>query len=696
MKKKQSLQRPALFLFFFLLLLIAYAPSFQVGWHFDDLPNILNNTPLHLTELTLHSFKRTFFAYPEREGTLLRPISNLSFALNWFFHQDKAFGYHLVNFLIHFLATIFLFKSCLLLLSSPKMKGKVQGNPFLIATLAALFWALNPVQTQAVTYIVQRMASLAAMFTIIGIWCYLKGRLQPSCNKKQLIYYLGVLSAFFLALGSKENAILFPASIVLIELFFFRKALRFSKQNIILLVLGLFFILSFTILLKGPGVFHGIFASYSSRSFTPGQRVLTEFRIVLFYLSLLFYPAPFRLSLIHDIQVSTSFFHPISTFFSFLLIGFLTVSPFFFHKRYPLLSFAILFFLLNHSVESTFLNLELIFEHRNYLPSFFLFLPAASFLTTLTNRYRQQNKSIFFLFNGTIALLIIFLVFATMARNKVWLTKQSLWSDSLKKAPKSSGPYINLGHYYLFQENNLQKAFELNFLSLDKESATPWKTKFWAYNNMGYIMERGEKYNKALQFYDRALAVSKDTPYGKYNISTLAGKAQVLWKTGQKKQAMEIMNELTDADPTRGKYLQRYGEMLISENRVNEGITVLQSALSHSEMVSNEYSKSLLDFSLVYARSGFTKKSAFYMRLADILGVPVVPSSLCFIEASLLAERRDKADQAMNFLLSKITWAELVKILEGTSPNTPALPFDYPLLLDYAVEWIAEQEITIK
>ncbi|RWX48903.1 hypothetical protein VT98_10993, partial [Candidatus Electrothrix communis] len=169
------------------------------------------------------------------------------------------------------------------------MKGRAHGNRFLIAALAALFWALNPIQTQAVTYIVQRMASLAAMFTIIGIWCYLKGRRQQGNSiKKKLFYYIGLLLAFLLALGSKENAILLPASLVLIELFFFRETIKLSKQNFIILALGFLFVLGFTILLKGPDVFHGIFASYSTRSFTPGQRILTESRIILFYLSLLF------------------------------------------------------------------------------------------------------------------------------------------------------------------------------------------------------------------------------------------------------------------------------------------------------------------------------------------------------------------------------------------------------------------------
>ncbi|MCI5141218.1 MAG: hypothetical protein D3909_05730, partial [Candidatus Electrothrix sp. ATG1] len=541
MKNRQASRQPVLYLFFFLLLLIAYLPSFQAEWHFDDHPNILDNTPLHLTELTPQSLQQTFFAYPESKGTFLRPVSNLSFALNWFFQQDKVFGYHLVNFFIHLLTTIFLFQSCLLLLSTPKMKGRLQGNPYLIAALAALFWALHPIQTQAVTYIVQRVASLAAMFSIMGIWCFLKARLQHEKNiKKQIGYYLATLIAFLFALGSKENAILLPASLVLIELFFFRQTIKLSKQNLIILVLGFLFVLAFTILLKGPDVFHKVFASYSTRSFTPGQRILTESRVVLFYLSLLFYPAPFRLSLIHDIQVSTSLFHPITTLFAVLSLGFLIILPFILHKRYPLFAFALLFFLLNHTVESTFLNLELIFEHRNYLPSFFLFLPVASLISGLIHQYRQRNTTVSLVLTGATALFIIFLVFATLTRNKIWQTEQSLWTDALKKAPQSSGPYINLGLYYLLQTNNLQKAFELHFLSLDKKSATPWKTKLWAYQNMGYIMKRQGRYDKALQFYDQALAQSQYKPYGNNNRAIQAEKAQVLWKTGQQEPAMRI------------------------------------------------------------------------------------------------------------------------------------------------------------
>ncbi|XCN71768.1 MAG: tetratricopeptide repeat protein [Candidatus Electrothrix aestuarii] len=678
-----------LYFSFFILLLIAYIPSFQADWHFDDIPNILENTPLHLTELTPQAIKRTFFAYPEQEGTFLRPVSNLSVALNWFFHQDKVFGYHLVNFFIHLLTTIFLFQSCLLLLSTSKMLEKVSGNPLLIASLATLFWALNPIQTQAVTYIVQRMASLAAMFSIIGIWCYLKARLQLPYNlKKQLGYYLGTFITFLLALGAKENAILLPASLVLIEFFFFRERISLSKKNIILLASGVLFILGFTVLLKGPDVFHKIFASYATRSFTPGQRMLTESRIVLFYLSLLFFPTPSRLSLIHDIQISTSLFHPLSTAFAVLAIGLLAILPFFFHRRYPLLSFAILFFLLNHIVESTFLNLKLIFEHRNYLPSFFLFLPIASLAGILMQRYRQQNKFIYFSLIASTILLVLLLVFGTLTRNRVWLTEGSLWADTVKKAPNNSGPYINLGLYYLLQEHNYQKAFELNYLSLNKYSATPWKTKFWAYNNLGYIMMKIGNYKKALDFYDAALEESKATIYGIYNAPPQSSKAKVLWKTGKKDEAIHIMEQLTLENPKQEKYLQQYGEMLIAMNRVDEGRTLLQQVVANSNMTSEPYKNSLIALALIYATSDFAEKSFFYINLAHDLGEPTVPSLLCLIEASLLTKKEKLASETLTQLLAKITWTEFIALLEEKSINTPLLPLNYPLLQEYSKKWL--------
>ncbi|MCW5205968.1 hypothetical protein VU08_03425 [Desulfobulbus sp. F5] len=482
-----------LYVFLYFLILACYHNTFQAEWHFDDFPNIIFNDPLHLTDLSNDSLKQTFFAYPGEAGKLLRPVSNFSFALNWFFGQDRVFGYHLVNFTIHFFASIFLYHTCLLLLSSPTFETRYQNSKFFIAALAAVLWAVNPIQTQAVTYIVQRMASLAALFFIISIWFYLNARLR-----QKNIFYFGVLVAFLLAIGSKENTVVLPASLLLIELIFFQKKIRINKQILVVLTTAIGLILLFTFILGGRDFFNNIFQPYQNRTFTMWERLLTQPRILIFYISLLFYPSPLRLSIEHDVLLSTSLFFPHITFPAILIIIILFIAPFFLYKRFPLFSFAILFFLLNHSVESSILNLELIFEHRNYLPSFFFFLPVAATIHAGIKKYPKKSMAIT-MYSGT-AGLIILLSFATFLRNTVWLTDTELWMDALNKAPQSSRAYINLAAHLQDRGNN-RKSFELFQISLNNFSQSSWIDRVRAYNGMAYSMMHIGNYDQSSFFF---------------------------------------------------------------------------------------------------------------------------------------------------------------------------------------------------
>jgi tetratricopeptide (TPR) repeat protein len=679
---------PYLLLFF--LLLAGYFNSFQAEWHFDDVPNILLNSALHISDLSPASIKQTFFAYPEHPGTFLRPVSNLTFALNWFFHQDSIFGYHLINFFIHLTTALFLYQSCLLLLNTPVCTSRKLANKYVIAGLAAIFWAVNPVQTQAVTYIVQRMAALAAMFTIIGVWCFLKARMQTQNNWKQIIFYFSVGLSFLLAVNSKENAIVFPASIILIEFIFFQQDLRFNWKIVSILLGSVFLILLTTIFFKGPDFFLSIAQSYNDRDFTMLQRVLTEARIVIFYLSLLFYPAPFRLSLIHDFQLSHSLFDPLTTLAAVFFLGLLTILPLFSYKRFPLTAFAILFFLLNHIVESTILNLELIFEHRNYLPSLFLFLPVAASIATLLETFQKKNKFVYIsLFTVTIFILI-FLVTGTFSRNKIWLNEKNLWTDAMVKAPNDARPYINLGYSYL-QENRLQEAFKLNLISLDKAAATPWKARFFALNNLGNIMVDTGNYDESINFFSKAAAISKADKNSNMNANLLFNLAKPLWLANQHPAALETLDQLIKYKPKQGKYLQRYGEMLIADGQTDKGLTILQQVLDVSKPTDAEYKLTLLDLSLVYAQQQSFKKAAFFLRMAGKLDAPNVNGALCLLEISLLADKPNKADQAMRILLSQLTWPALMAILEKTSPVRPLLPLNHVKLHQYALKWLTTQ-----
>ncbi len=362
---------------------------------------------------------------------------------------------------------------------------------------------MNPVQTQAVTYIVQRMAVLATFFFLAALLCYLLGR-RNRRRMKQFSWFLAGLICFVLALGSKENAITLPAVLLLVEGIFFRSFHRIKKQHVLLGV-GLLFVCGIAAYLLTNGNPLGSIINYEHRSFTLWQRVLTESRIMVFYLSLLFFPAPFRLSLDHDVILSTSLFQPSTTFFSIVFLFVLTIWALWKHKTWPITSFAILFFLLNHVIESSVFPLELIFEHRNYLPSLFLFLPISVFLVDAYNGERLQTTPLLrYTVAGTVLLTLCALAVATYTRNNVWRTEQSLWEDGVAKAPGQSRPYINLAVTYQKLGRN-DEAFELSRQSLSKNSPTPAKDRMRAYNNMGNIAAGKGNFSEAVGYYQQAL-----------------------------------------------------------------------------------------------------------------------------------------------------------------------------------------------
>ena len=308
------------FILIVLLVFCVYANTFHASWHMDDYPNIINNTRLHLSDLNPQSLYESLSASPQRPGKLYRPVACLTLALNWYWGADDVSGYHLVNIVIHFLTAIFLFLTILKLFDSPNLKNKYQTRAYYISLLATLLWSLNPIHTQAVTYIVQRMAAMATMFYILSIYFYVRARTNDIFSS-QLWSYLGSGISFCLALGSKENAATLPLALILVEFIFFQNFSRSrTKKAFIWIMAGSGII----ILLAGVLLFFRdnplSFLNYGDRAFSPLQRLLTESRIIIFYLSQIFYAVPTRLSIAHDVTISTSLWYPWTTLPSILLI----------------------------------------------------------------------------------------------------------------------------------------------------------------------------------------------------------------------------------------------------------------------------------------------------------------------------------------------------------------------------------------
>lgn len=543
------------YIFISSLIFIVYSNTFYSSWQLDDKVNITKNEKLQIYSLTTQQIINATRANPvdPDSNKLYRPIPCVTFGLNWYLGQDDVLGYHIVNTAVHIFTAWFLFLTLHLLLRIYYKKKEHLQTIDTAALLGTLFWALAPIQTQAVTYIVQRMASMAAMFGIIAIYAYLLGR---TSTKGKIYWFLLSFLAFFAALGSKENVITLLPSFILIEYAFLkhqitkRQFISFALAGTLVLIVAIFFVryglglAPFS--LSDPLRF---LDSYSNRSFTFSQRILTQPRIILMYLFQIFLPAAGRLSIEHEFVLSTSLFSPWTTLPSVVGILSLIGISIVFLKKHPLICFPILFYFLNHAVESTILQLEMVFEHRNYLPSFFLFLPAGAVFAQILHSIPPQP-----FFRRSIAafcatLFLIISGHATYARNMAWATEETLWSDAFKKAPNSPRAAGHLGEWYS-NAGQIEEAYLYFQLALknSKNDPTPEQAKITALNRLGILsLERGDN-KKALYFFNQCLSSDIYTSY------CLKNRIISLLRLNSPEQAINDAKILVDQYPNSAEY----------------------------------------------------------------------------------------------------------------------------------------------
>lgn len=423
-----------LLLFLGVLVFLIYASTLTGPFIFDDKHNIQQNPHIRLERLSPGGIAKAALQSPAKH----RPVANISFALNYYFHRYNPVGYHFVNILIHIINGTLLYLFAKATLLTPALKTDYDRFAAgWIPVFTAFIWALHPLQTQSVSYIVQRMNGLATLFYLLCLWFYAKYRLSEGTKRSSWLL-AGCAASGVLAFGSKEIAASLPVFIILYEWYFFQGLRPTWFKKMIPFIAGaimLFVILS--LLFLGTDPLGRITVDYVHRSFTVAQRVLTEFRVVIFYLSLLIWPHPSRLNLDHEFMVSNSLIDPVTTLFSLAAIAGAVGAAIYFAKKAPLISFCILWFFGNLFIESSVIGLEIIFEHRTYLPSLTLIL----MLTCLAFKYIKPRQ----LCIPALCILVAVGTLWTYQRNKVWGDAITLWQDCVLKSPNKARPYNNLG-----------------------------------------------------------------------------------------------------------------------------------------------------------------------------------------------------------------------------------------------------------
>ncbi|MEN8262924.1 MAG: hypothetical protein ABFR82_05630 [Nitrospirota bacterium] len=518
--------------------ILAYSNTFHVPFIFDDKAVIVRNPIVK----DLHYFVQpddaeNFKGFFEYEVFKRRYIGYLTFALNYKMQDLDVRGYHIVNLLIHITNSIILYFFIIVSFNTPFLKkSSIKGSARQIAFIAALFFVSHPIQTQAVTYIWQRVTSLTATFYLFSLLMYVKARLvhkayqsPEDCLKKGLksgsvLYYSASIVSAVLAMKTKEIAITLPISIFLYEIMFMEGTFRKRIFRLIPYFLAMMIIpLSLTNSAMPIGDLIGDISDRSRSELLQISRLdylFTEFRVLITYIRLIF--LPINQNLDYDYPLYSSFFDP-SVFLSFLLLLLIFSLGVYCINRYRgknaharLISFGIFWFFITLSVESTFIPIrDVINEHRMYLPSIGIFTAICTIILMVTDRMRDRGRMIM---AAMLAVIIIALTGATYARNMVWRNEINLWADVVSKSPGKARAFYNYGNAYKNRGDliNAGKKWEKT-LELEPKFSP-------ALNQMGNLALLSNSLYDARRYYRAAILSDIDNAEPHYNLAIVLEK----------------------------------------------------------------------------------------------------------------------------------------------------------------------------
>ena len=252
------------FLIFTVIIFSLYSNAINGPFILDDWPIIFENEAIRLKTFSPTNLLKVAL---ENEKSRHRPVPMLSFAINYYIHQYNVAGYHIVNICIHIINGILLYYLLMTTLSFPVNSSRVRERALLISMVGAFIWLIHPIQTQSVSYIVQRMNSMSALFFLLAMIFYTRAR---SVSKNNILWWSGVVISGVMGVLSKPNAAMLPVFIFLYEYFFFQnQQTKWLKKNIYRIFFTLTIIAVLAVFSVGGSL--NIFSGYEARDFTPMQ-----------------------------------------------------------------------------------------------------------------------------------------------------------------------------------------------------------------------------------------------------------------------------------------------------------------------------------------------------------------------------------------------------------------------------------------
>lgn len=568
-----------------LVCLLLYANTLHAPFYWDD-AMLVESPIIKSFHYFLHpSAGRDFSWYG---GFLSRFFGYFTFALNYRFGGLDTTGFHLVNVAIHLLASLLVYRLVRLTLRTPFFAeganpAGIEARAGFIAFTAALLFAAHPIQTQAVTYIVQRFASLAAMLYLLSVTSYLKGRLVWHGAVRRPVaaglWFGAAAVAAALALKSKETAYTLPLALVLLELLLFT---RQNRRRALVLAFSAVPVAALAATRLSSGSLAELTANLdkATRLQTSMGRLdylATQCKVIVTYLRLLVFPAGQRLD--YDYPVYHSLFQPAVFVCALSLAGLLALAVACLRlsrdredDRTPLLrlvALGIFWFFLALAVESSLIPIvDVIFEHRVYLPSVGAFMAAAAAVSFFGRGEGVLPGWPPLPVVAAVAVFVLCLGWATHARNALWSDEVAFWQDNARKSPQKARVFVNLARAFERRGDPVQatEAYRAA-VAIDPNQTDPLL-------NFGLLLVQAGKLDEALAQFQAALRIDPGLVEAYNNIGKVYGMQR------RYDDALKAFQAALELKPTLAEPHNNIGYVYAQQNRHGEALVEYDKCLA--------------------------------------------------------------------------------------------------------------------
>ncbi len=558
--------------------LLAYHNSFAGPFIFDDVAAISGNPHTrHLWPI------RDALSAPLGTTVSGRPVVCFTLALNYALGGYNVWGYHAFNLAVHLLSSLVLFGILRRTFQGRTLRDRFGGVAVWLAGAITLIWELHPLQTESVTYIVQRTELLMGLFLLLTLYC----TLRSSQSEHAGLWCLAAIIFCALGMGSKEVMVAAPLIVLLYDRVFLAPSFRelWRRRAVLYVGLAATWLMLAVLVARTP---HG-YTGFGIKGLTPWDYLKTEAGVIVYYLRLCFWPHPLVLDYF-DWPISLSLKDCLLP--GAVVVGLLGATAWAF-RRQPQWGFLGAWFFLILGPTSSFLPSfgEAAAERRMYLPlaAVVTMVVVGAFLLGKRLLRRQSGIVLGCVAEGAVVLL---LAFTTVQRNRDYNSEITIWRDTVEKRPNNARAHYNLGV-------SLDLAARMPEAVAQYEQALRIKPDYAeAQNNLGKAMEQDGRIEDAITHYEQALRIEPDYAEAYYNLGNVfAKKGKISDAIGLYEQALRLKPDLPQAH-------YNLGNAFSQEGKISEAIEQYEQALR----LNPDYAEAQNNLGTALMGSGRTRK----------------------------------------------------------------------------------------